>query len=73
MLVQLGVDRVNPKVQPQDALADAANPDWALQQVQQVVHAVRGSSFRAIVNARCQLCTVRTSCPLRDEGRQVTQ
>ena len=71
MLVQLA-SSTRTAEQRQGPLADADNPEWALEQVQQVVRAVRGSSFRAMENARCQICDVRTSCPLQDEGRQVT-
>ncbi|HEY3737392.1 MAG TPA: ATP-dependent DNA helicase [Jatrophihabitans sp.] len=73
MLVQLGVENKQAKEQRQPPLTDSVDPEWALAQVQQVVRAVRGSSFRAIANTRCNRCPVRASCPLQDDGRQVTQ
>jgi hypothetical protein len=31
-----------------------------------------GSVFTAVVNDRCQVCPVRTSCPANADGTQVT-
>jgi superfamily I DNA/RNA helicase/RecB family exonuclease len=71
MLVQLA-GSAKAAEQRQAPLDEAENPDWALDQVRQVVRAVRGSTFHATANGRCQICDVRTTCPLQDEGRQVT-
>jgi len=31
-----------------------------------------GSAFDALENNLCRACPVRSSCPLQDDGRQVT-
>jgi adenine-specific DNA glycosylase len=31
------------------------------------------AGFTATVNPYCDRCPVRTSCPLRDEGRSITE
>jgi superfamily I DNA/RNA helicase len=72
MLLQLSQSSVKTAVQHQQPLAENTDPDWALKQVQQVVQVVRGSTFRAMANSRCNICDVKTSCPLQPEGRQVT-
>jgi superfamily I DNA/RNA helicase/RecB family exonuclease len=72
MLLQLSQSTVKSAVQEQQPLAESTDPDWALKQVQQVVRVVQGTSFRAMANSRCNICDVRTSCPLQPEGRQVT-
>ena len=71
-LVQLGRDTLNATTQRQDALSDSADPHWALDMVEQSAEGMAGQIFRAIDNDMCRSCPVRTSCPVRDEGRQVT-
>jgi superfamily I DNA/RNA helicase/RecB family exonuclease len=71
-LVQLGRDTQNATTQRQDALADSADPRWALDMVEQSAEGMAGQIFDAIDNDMCRSCPVRTSCPVRDEGRQVT-
>ncbi len=57
--------------QPQGALADSADPTWARRLVSEVALGMAGSAFRAQENRHCDRCPVRTSCPIREEGRQV--
>ncbi|MGH8895118.1 MAG: RecB family exonuclease, partial [Actinomycetes bacterium] len=59
-------------VQAQPALADHDDPDWARALVLDVAEGMAGSAFRAVDNRYCGVCPVRTSCPVQDEGRQVT-
>jgi hypothetical protein len=40
--------------------------------VLEVAEGMAGSAFRAVENRYCAMCPVRTSCPVQDEGRQVT-
>ncbi|HEU4910942.1 MAG TPA: PD-(D/E)XK nuclease family protein, partial [Actinomycetes bacterium] len=58
--------------QAQAALADHDDPGWARAMVLEVAEGMAGSAFRAVDNRYCAMCPVRTSCPVQDEGRQVT-
>jgi superfamily I DNA/RNA helicase/RecB family exonuclease len=60
-----------PRVQPQPRLAAHPDPEWALRLVHGVAEKMAGAAFHAMDNDLCRMCPVRTSCPLRDEGRQV--
>jgi superfamily I DNA/RNA helicase/RecB family exonuclease len=71
-LVQLGRDTQSFTTQRQDPLADSADPKWALDMVERSAAGMAGNVFNAIDNDMCRSCPVRTSCPVRDEGRQVT-
>ena len=71
-LVQLGRDTQSFTIQRQDPLADSADPKWALDMVERSAEGMAGHIFSAIDNDMCRSCPVRTSCPVRDEGRQVT-
>jgi superfamily I DNA/RNA helicase/RecB family exonuclease len=71
-LVQLGTTTQSATTQRQDALADSAEPGWALAMVERSAQGMAGQIFDAIDNDMCRSCPVRTSCPVRDEGRQVT-
>ena len=59
-------------VQTQPALADADDPGWARDLVLEVAEGMAGSAFEAVDNKYCTRCPVRTSCPVQDDGRQVT-
>jgi RecB family exonuclease len=59
-------------VQGQPALADGGDPGWARDLVLEVAEGMAGSAFRAVENRYCQMCPVRSSCPVQDEGRAVT-
>jgi len=73
MLVQVGAaTSAKAAEQRQPALSEAEDPDWARAQVEHVVRVVRGSTFTARHSDRCRVCDVRTTCPLQDEGGQVT-
>ncbi len=73
-LVQLGKGGYTdkPRVQRQRSLSTYDDPGWARQLVTDVAEGMAGSAFAAMDNKFCPHCPVRTSCPLRDEGRQVT-
>ncbi len=71
-LVQLGRDTQSYTTQRQDPLADSADPKWALDMVERSAEGMAGHIFQAIENDMCRSCPVRTSCPVQDEGRQVT-
>jgi RecB family exonuclease len=72
-LVQLGIkDAKKFRVDRQPALDDALDPDWALHMVETSAVGMAGSVFDALENNLCRACPVRTSCPLQDDGRQVT-
>jgi RecB family exonuclease len=73
VLVQLGSPTRSTKVQKQPALAETDEPGWARELVVSVAERMAGSAFQAMANNRCEACPVRTSCPVRGEGRQVTQ
>jgi superfamily I DNA/RNA helicase/RecB family exonuclease len=73
VLVQLGSTTRATKVQKQPALAETDEPGWARELVVNVAERMAGSAFQAMANNRCDACPVRTSCPVRGEGRQVTQ
>jgi RecB family exonuclease len=74
-LVQVGKAGLThvPRVQAQPPLSSYDDPTWAEQLVVAVAEGMAGSAFRAVDNKLCTRCPVRTSCPLRDEGRQVTE
>jgi RecB family exonuclease len=74
-LVQVGKGALTdrPRVQPQPPLGTYDDPDWARTLVTEVAEGMAGSAFRAMANAHCQFCPVRTSCPVQDDGRAVTQ
>ncbi|MGZ4595425.1 MAG: ATP-dependent helicase, partial [Actinomycetes bacterium] len=73
-LVQVGKGAFTaaPREQAQPPLSTYADPGWARQLVTDVAEGMAGSAFRAIDNELCTRCPVRTSCPVQDDGRQVT-
>jgi superfamily I DNA/RNA helicase/RecB family exonuclease len=71
LLVQLGSATRGGPEQRQLPLAEADDPHWARQAVEQVGERLRGPVFTAIENKRCQICDVRSCCPLQPNGRQV--
>jgi RecB family exonuclease len=60
------------RVQPQGALADDPEPDWARDLVETVAAGMAGPLFEARVNPGCRNCPVRTCCPVHPDGAQVT-
>ncbi len=71
-LVHLGGDRADAKEQPQPALGESANPDWADEMVRDAARTMGASTFHAVVNDHCRMCAVQTSCPVNPHGRPVT-
>ena len=71
-LVQLGTTTVKAAINEQKALSESDDPGWALHMVEQSAEGMAGQIFAAITNDMCRSCPVRTSCPVHDEGRQVT-
>jgi RecB family exonuclease len=71
-LVQLGTSAKGAKEQGQGSLTAADDPAWAEELVTRVAEGMAGSVFTAVVNDRCQVCPVRTSCPANADGTQVT-
>ncbi len=72
-LVYLGTGRTGPTARQQVPPREAEEPGWAHELVARVADTMAGSSFEARLNPGCSHCPVRRSCPLQDEGRQVTQ
>jgi superfamily I DNA/RNA helicase/RecB family exonuclease len=71
-LVQLGNSTKTAKEQQQRPLAEADDPAWAEELVTRVAEGMAGSVFTAVVNDRCTVCPVKTSCPANADGAQVT-
>jgi RecB family exonuclease len=71
-LVHLGSAHKAAKEQHQRPLAEAEDPRWAAELVTRVAEGMAGSVFTAVVNDRCTVCPVRTSCPANADGTQVT-
>ena len=70
-LVYLRPERRSAGLRPQDSLPDGGG--WARETLEAAVDVMRGGSFEAVVNATCQFCPVRTSCPVSDEGERCAQ
>jgi RecB family exonuclease len=73
MLVQLGGKTKGVGVQEQRALAEDDDPQWARRLVEEVADGMAAAEFDATVNPMCRMCTVKRSCPIQLEGRQVGQ
>ncbi|WP_426562184.1 ATP-dependent helicase [Angustibacter sp. McL0619] len=69
-LVQLGTTAKTYRPQDQPALPDDGG--WAVELVDGVAQGMASAGFDAQLNEVCDRCPVRTSCPARGEGRQVT-
>jgi ATP-dependent exoDNAse (exonuclease V) beta subunit len=70
-LVQLGSHK-EVKEQAQSPLSVAAEPGWAAEMVKRTAATMAAATFQAVVNSKCRTCPVRTSCPVDNKGRQVT-
>ena len=57
--------------QPQEPLQAGDDPGWARRLVVETAVGMAGSAFTARENDHCDRCPVRSSCPVRDEGRAV--
>ncbi|MCW2637936.1 MAG: UvrD/REP helicase, partial [Dactylosporangium sp.] len=71
-LVHLGGARNGARVQGQAALAETEDPGWAREMVSRTAQTMAASTFHAVLNNKCRVCPVRTSCPISGNGRQVT-
>ena len=71
-LVQVGTSTVKAAINDQRPLSESGDPEWALKMIERSASGMAGNVFAAIDNDMCRSCPVRTSCPVRDEGRQVT-
>jgi RecB family exonuclease len=71
-LVQLGGETGAAREQTQAPLGDADDPGWGVALVKRTARAMAASTFDAVVNNRCRVCPVKTSCPVSGKGRQVT-
>nr|WP_149361230.1 ATP-dependent DNA helicase [Lolliginicoccus suaedae] len=56
----------------QDPLDDESWQEWA-GLIREAATATRGPVFEARINDGCDHCPVRSSCPVQEEGRQVTE
>jgi len=70
-LVQLGTKPAKAEY-AQEPLSASTEPGWALEMIERSARGMAANVFAAIDNEMCRSCPVRTSCPVRDEGRQVT-
>ena len=71
MLVQLGKGKV-AKEQAQPPLSTYDDPLWAERMVREAAERMAGSAFVAAENRHCRHCPVRSSCPVVEDGRLVT-
>lgn len=65
-LVYLRPERRAPGLRHQPALPEGGG--WAREALGAAVRVMRGGTVTAVVNATCQFCPVRTSCPVAAEG-----
>ena len=74
-LIQVGNASLSARVrvQPQQALHDDPEPDWARDLVETVAAGMAGPLFEARVNPGCRNCPVRSCCPVHPDGEQVTR
>ncbi|HEX2904146.1 MAG TPA: ATP-dependent DNA helicase [Jatrophihabitans sp.] len=73
-LVQLGKPNGRSGVsQVQPPLSQTPDPEWVHRALAEIAHALRGNTVQARPGKSCDRCPVRSSCPVQDDGRQVTQ
>ena len=74
-LVQLGPSRAKAKEQRQDPLPDDVPLDEtpAGRLVAEVADGMGGATFEVRTGSYCQRCPARRSCPLHEQGAQVTR
>ncbi len=71
-LLQVGkAAGVRTTLQQQEPLSADDDPKWAHLLVQDAAEGMAGSDFRATVGPVCTFCAVRSSCPVRPEGRVI--
>jgi len=71
-LVQLGIG-AEAREQVQPPVREAEDPGWARAMVRRAADTLAASTFNAVVNSKCRVCPVRTSCPVSGKGRQVVE
>ncbi|UWZ55578.1 ATP-dependent helicase [Dactylosporangium aurantiacum] len=71
-LVQLGGETSAAREQVQPPLGEAGDPNWAQALVKKTAKTMAASTFDAVVNNKCRVCPVKTSCPVSGKGRHVT-
>ncbi|WP_433618983.1 ATP-dependent helicase [Dactylosporangium sp. CA-139114] len=71
-LVQLGGETNTAREQVQPPLGEADDPNWAQALVRRTAKTMAASTFSAVVNNKCRVCPVKTSCPVSGKGRHVT-
>jgi superfamily I DNA/RNA helicase/RecB family exonuclease len=71
-LVQLGIG-AEAREQPQPPVGEAEDPGWAQAMVRRTADTLAANTFNAVVNSKCRVCPVRTSCPVSGKGRQVVE
>ncbi|MEV6932156.1 PD-(D/E)XK nuclease family protein, partial [Dactylosporangium sp. NPDC051485] len=71
-LVQLGGETNSAREQVQPPLGEADDPNWAQALVRRTAQTMAASTFSAVVNNKCRVCPVKTSCPVSGKGRHVT-
>jgi superfamily I DNA/RNA helicase/RecB family exonuclease len=69
-LVLVGTDTKDVTLRRQEAITDPAH-NWARDVVRDAVGVMRSNTFTATRNDMCQVCPVRRSCPLQNEGQHV--
>ncbi|WP_425552273.1 ATP-dependent helicase [Dactylosporangium maewongense] len=71
-LVQLGGETNAAREQVQAPLGESGDPNWAQALVRKTAQTMAASTFNAVVNNKCRVCPVKTSCPVSGKGRHVT-
>ncbi len=71
-LVYVGTEAVKAAERHQPPLSESPDPGWVDELVGSARAQMAGPAVTAVVNDLCQYCPVRRSCPLQDEGVQVT-
>lgn len=71
-LLYVGKDGAKAAERHQPPLSEVADPGWVEEVVGSARAQMAGPAVSAVVNELCEYCPVRRSCPLQDEGRQVT-
>ncbi|GAA2515921.1 superfamily I DNA/RNA helicase [Rarobacter incanus] len=71
-LVYLGAPTKSVSIRTQRALADFPDPSWAERMIAQAGSIMAAGQLWARPGAVCRSCPIRTSCPVMDQGRQLT-
>ena len=58
-------------LQEQQALSADDDPGWARALVTDTAAGMAGSNFLATIGRACTFCSVRSSCPVRPEGKVI--